>query len=354
MDQRMVVEGEEFLTLTLGDTYPLGVFFKAHPSRRRGVVWPTQDRINALKQSHKKTFFLGNLGGIARMGDGLAGVVTTFIRDDAQKPIQATARVVLFLRFDKNARIRAERYLTTDPETRGLEAYVGAFGGKALVAWGVRGKRDTTFAVMNDDGSYAIAPWQAKRPLGARAGFASMPDGDLVWAYARNGARKIELHRAVLPKALRSAAAGQDRSTPDPVELQEKKPVAAAPPKQMPPKQLPPRKVPPPPNGKVKEVVTHFASGEVRARYSIDGDKRRTGWSLRYYRSGQVKARAEYAVGVQWGRCEEYHPNGTLRVSTTFVEGRQHGERVEYDADGKVVLRQSYRDGELVAGDRVP
>jgi hypothetical protein len=326
-DQRMLVDGEDFLTLTMGDTYPLGVLFKAHPSRRRGVVWPEKSRGAELKKNYKLVFMPGGLGGIAFMGDGLAATATTFIRDGEQKSINSAERFVLFLRFDKGGALVAKRYLTAEPEMRGLRAYVGNFGRLALVGWGIPGRKETTLAVMNDDGSYALSPWRSKHSLSHRAGFVSMPNGDLVWAYARNGSRKVEMKRAVLPKSLRRGT----RSTP-------KSPIAKKAPAA--------RKVAPRPKGKVEEVLTHYTTGSVRTRYSIDAAQLRTGWSTRYYRSGQIKARAKYAGGVKWGRSEEFYADGKIRYSSTFVDGLEHGERVEYDADGKVTLRQVYREGE--------
>ena len=203
MDQRMLVDPDtsEFLTLTMGDTYPVGVLLKQHPSRTRGVVWPAHELVKKLQAAGSKVFFPGNLGGIALDGDALTAAATVFVRDSVEDSKNRSERHALFLRFDKAGKLLARRFLNKEPLSRGVRAYVASIGRHTLVGWGDPARKSMMLGVLDDQGNDVIKPRSRKSAVNRRAGFLNLPGGDPVWVAARSGSKSVTIHRVRVPKS---------------------------------------------------------------------------------------------------------------------------------------------------------
>lgn len=95
-----------------------------------------------------------------------------------------------------------------------------------------------------------------------------------------------------------------------------------------------------------EEVVEHYDSGEVRARYVMARGER-NGNYLEFYEDGTNKIRVRYRNGVREGQYQEFWPNGRVKVRATYRNGELNGRHEELNENNQVLVRANYTDGKL-------
>ncbi len=103
----------------------------------------------------------------------------------------------------------------------------------------------------------------------------------------------------------------------------------------------------PPPQSARSIVTTTHPNGQVKERYSVDGDGKKSGPSTEYYENGATKVEAVYEAGALHGPYKVYFESGRVCVTASYRAGRRHGPFAEYEEKGAPVRKASYRDGKL-------
>ncbi len=85
--------------------------------------------------------------------------------------------------------------------------------------------------------------------------------------------------------------------------------------------------------------------------FTLDG-KPFTGLALQTNRAGRLVARRNFRDGRYDGRTEEFATNGVMIVSADFKAGLHHGTNIYWNADGTLIKRQVWKDGQLVESTR--
>jgi antitoxin component YwqK of YwqJK toxin-antitoxin module len=77
------------------------------------------------------------------------------------------------------------------------------------------------------------------------------------------------------------------------------------------------------------------------------------GPSIRYYGSGKVMVRAEFAKGEMSGPYRAWHKNGQLAESGVYVRDKRDGPFRTFDGDGTVLTEESYKRGKVHGRSRI-
>ena len=67
-----------------------------------------------------------------------------------------------------------------------------------------------------------------------------------------------------------------------------------------------------------------------------------------YYNSGQLTLEGEFANGLKHGEWIGYNENGSCSSSVRYKDDKKEGTQLFYDADGELVKKEKYKNGELV------
>lgn len=87
-------------------------------------------------------------------------------------------------------------------------------------------------------------------------------------------------------------------------------------------------------NGKEK-LIEKFKDGK------FDGEQ------IYYYDNGQIEEKITYKLGEAIGTYYSYHKNGEVAYTGNFVAGKKDGDWNRYNEDKKLILTETYKNGEL-------
>ena len=203
-NQLFALAGREgdWLTLTVGDASPLGLYFINHTQNARKIVWPPKD-LGVKKSDVTTPLGVGHLCGVARVDDRIfaaAGSTRAGYVDFATQ-----AADVLLLGFDERGGSLSTRWVTDTPDVAEECPHLQALGDGLLVAWttapapSARAGRalvpTATLMSLDERGGRQDGPVATRFPLRADSPSVALDDGSVVWAYAPHRADKISLFR---------------------------------------------------------------------------------------------------------------------------------------------------------------
>ena len=71
------------------------------------------------------------------------------------------------------------------------------------------------------------------------------------------------------------------------------------------------------------------------------------GEQVYYYDNGQIEEKVTYKLGEAIGTYYSYHKNGEVAYTGNFVAGKKDGDWNRYTEDKKLILTETYKNGEL-------
>ncbi|MEZ4366774.1 MAG: hypothetical protein R2939_10865 [Kofleriaceae bacterium] len=191
----------EWLTVTVGDAYPIGVYVINRDRDARAVVWPPEE-LGVDRDDFNSTLGAGYLCGVVRVGDRFLATASTsrkgytdFWKEQAD---------VLAIGFDASGGAVTRRWLTETPSTTEVCPLLASQGGTVLTAWPASAPPDgsyreaptqTTLAVLAPDGAIVDGPVVVDAPLSSHDVPATLTDGTVAWATADYRGSTIRLVR---------------------------------------------------------------------------------------------------------------------------------------------------------------
>ncbi len=96
--------------------------------------------------------------------------------------------------------------------------------------------------------------------------------------------------------------------------------------------------------GKAKEVVQHFASGEVSRRH-LEVDGKKEGLMTEYYLDGKLRSERNFKHDKQTGQAVFYHQSGQIMEVQYFDENamKQGGDSTFYE-NGQLQMLLNFKD----------
>lgn len=102
-------------------------------------------------------------------------------------------------------------------------------------------------------------------------------------------------------------------------------------------------------NGKIEGLRSrYYRNGNVAEEQTYRNDKLE-GASRTFYRDGGLCRVETYKNGVSDGVSSMYRQDGSLCSSIPMKKGRRHGNECTLDTQGRLVLKETYKNGLLVS-----
>jgi major membrane immunogen (membrane-anchored lipoprotein) len=99
--------------------------------------------------------------------------------------------------------------------------------------------------------------------------------------------------------------------------------------------------------GFAETVEEKFPNGQVKLRYSVDGQNRKNGMLEEFFESGKLKLKTNYKDDEQEGNSITYYESGKIQITANYRKGKLHGAYAEYTEAGIKKLTAVYSDGKL-------
>jgi hypothetical protein len=96
-----------------------------------------------------------------------------------------------------------------------------------------------------------------------------------------------------------------------------------------------------------EEVVESWPEGNVRERYQLDAEARRTGPSFEYHENGQLARKSHWKADVLHGAVLAYDEKGQSLLSCAYKDGELHGDYTSWDPDSDEREKAHYASGKL-------
>lgn len=103
--------------------------------------------------------------------------------------------------------------------------------------------------------------------------------------------------------------------------------------------------------------LSHYTNGVVASKEGYFKGHPNGLWTW-WWKNGQKKKEENYiyknGCSYRDGFVYQWYENGKLMQKETYKDGLRHGKWYKYDKGGAVILKGTYRYGELISGDKVP
>ena len=182
LDQRIIHDGQAFVTVSLGDCYPKGITFERVGVLRKVTLLAVDGDCGGKAN--------GILGGVAKVSDIYAVAFGT--------PQGRSAQDAGVMFVNAQGKVRRTAWLTIlsgGAKKSVTRVNTAAFGTDLLMAWIVNDqatKKDSTYiAVMDTTGKILLGPDNIDESFSYGDDFMNFPNGDVGWAYARNDKMRV-------------------------------------------------------------------------------------------------------------------------------------------------------------------
>jgi len=100
------------------------------------------------------------------------------------------------------------------------------------------------------------------------------------------------------------------------------------------------------------EYISYHANGKVNFLYNYDKGNKHGKW-YQYRDDGSLTTEKEFENGTQVGYRIEYHrgsenSNGPVNFKVPYENGKMHGEKLQFNAEGILVSKTTYQNGEKI------
>jgi hypothetical protein len=184
LDQRLLVHRGKFFTLSLGDTYPRGIYFQNRGAGEGKMIYPPRDRLETWEP------WGGKLGSMVSAGKNLGLLILS-------KRSKEHRRDLVYLHVDEAGRVLDTVQLTDTPDIDEMTGRVAPFGDDLLLAWHEE-RGGTKIAVINYQGKMLSEPVVVKAPLPDNDELVTFPNGDVGWLSPKSKIARVNLTRVRL------------------------------------------------------------------------------------------------------------------------------------------------------------
>jgi hypothetical protein len=179
LDQQVIFHRGSFITLSLGDTFPKGLWFENRTLGFGRVIFPNPDVLQAWKPGHAR------LGSLFSAGQNMGMVFAS--------PVKQSRELFYMVARDDGHVLRTTQ-LTDTPEVDEQVVKAASLGEHLLVVWR-EGQAQANVRIMNIRGKWLTEPKLLEYSIPQNHDLVRLPGGDVAWLVAEDGAKEVTLVR---------------------------------------------------------------------------------------------------------------------------------------------------------------
>jgi hypothetical protein len=180
LDQRVLHHQNAFVTLSLGDTFPRGIYFENRTTGKNLLSYPPEGQ--------KATFDprgAMQLGSLVPAGDNVAAAFVTQ---------HGETKVLTYQLLSLDAKLLTSVKVSELPKTAPHVVRLAPYGGNLLLAR-QDGQESSKLVVFDHQGRILDQPTTVPEPLPDNDELVALPGGDVGWVLATHGERTVRLIR---------------------------------------------------------------------------------------------------------------------------------------------------------------
>lgn len=180
LDQRVIHHKDAFLTLSLGDTFPNGVYFENRTTGKNLLSYPPPE----LKPTFDSRGTM-HLGSLIPVGDNVAAA---FVMQ------HGGTKILTYQLLSPDAKVLHSVKVTELPKASPHVVRLASYGGNLLLAR-QEGQEASKLVVIDHQGRILNQPTTVQEPLPDNDELVALPGGDVGWVLATHGERTVRFIR---------------------------------------------------------------------------------------------------------------------------------------------------------------